>query len=247
MIKHHEGDSGLSSFDVKNESLIEALNNFKTSTGVQRDRLARALVGRFIEFIKQTEQLDLSGLGVHPELREIIANAIQSYAAGGSFDLELGGQVNRVKTGRPNKTLRNHAIRLSIAKNIHDGSDVLAAATLTSEQLAVGDVDGLPVVTLTPSAVRSIWYAAPLALLDADDLKIEPNQKNPLIEALNFQELKQICADLDKSYVSFPPTVLKVILKLAGVSLNKIAKFQNALNLIAKGSEPNDAFKYPRD
>ena len=247
MIKHHEGDSGLSSFDVKNESLIEALNNFKTATGPERDRLARALVGRFIEFVKYTKQLDLTGSGVHPELREIIANAIEVYAAGGSFDLEVGGQINKVKTGRPTKTLRNHAIRLSIAKNIDDGSDVLAAATLTSEQLAVGDVDGLPVITLTPSAVRSIWYAAPLALLDTDDLKSEPNEKNPLIETDDFEELKQVCADLKKAYVSFPPTVLKVILKLSGVSLDKIAKFQNALNLIAEGSEPNDAFKYPRD
>ena len=136
---------------------------------------------------------------------------------------------------------------MSIARNIDDGSDVLAAATLTSEQLAIGEVNGLPVVTLTPSAVRSIWYAAPLVLLVANDAKPDTTKTTRLIEPKSFEEIKEICTTLKNWHESARPTVLKIISKLTKVSLSAIAKFQKGINLIAEGSEPNDAFKYQKD
>ena len=246
MKKSNEGDSALSSFDVKNEKLIKRLNEYANATGKERDRLARELMSVFLEFIDLMNEPD-DGVGVHPVLRGLCVDGIRDYANGGSFDLFVGGATSKNRAGRPNKKRRDHAIRLSVAMNIDDGSDVLAAATLTSEQLAVGDVDGLPVVTLTPAAVRSIWYAAPLALLDADDSKSEATPKNPLIETNDFEELKQICTQLLKAYETFPPQVLKVVVKLFGVSSDKIAKYKNAIKLIVEGSEPNNAFKYSRD
>ena len=247
MKKHHSGDDGLSCFDVKNEKLNADLKNYKTSKGKERDRLGRILMQNFCEFVNESRQTDIDGSGVHPDLLSIASAGIQMYATGASFDLHVGGQSNKPKNGRPTRFLRNQAIRLSVQKNIVEGSDVLAAATLTSEQLAIGEVDGLPVVTLTPSAVRSIWYHAPLALIRPDKQDAQKHPDNPLIESNNFQELKEACFLMQKAYEAYTPTILKFIIRLTGVSGNKIAKLHYAINAIAQGAEPNDAFKYQKD
>lgn len=245
MNKSTQGDQGLSNFDVKNEKLNRDLKKYEASTGTNRDRRGRDLVKTSLEFINFMNEPALDGAHVHPALRALVVDAIKDYATGGSFDLSVGGKVTKTKNGRPNKVRRNDAIRLSVACNIDDGSDVLAAATLTSEQLAIGEVDGLPVVTLTPAAVRSIWYANPLTLLTAQETTDEETAP-PLIRARNFEELKSICKDRSDAYDKLSPAVLKVRAGLSNLNEQGLRKFEHAIRAIADGVEPNVAFQYDK-
>ena len=120
MKKSNEGDSGLSSFDVENQELIEALQNLKTAKGSNRDRLARELAKRFLDFAETAKPIATRGVGMHPDLRDLIVDGVRAYAAGSSFDLSVGGKQTKTPPGRPNKTMRNHAIRLAMARNQPD-------------------------------------------------------------------------------------------------------------------------------
>ena len=251
MKKSNEWDSGLSSFDVENEELIEALQNLKTAKGANRDRLARELAKRFLDFADTAKPLATRGVGVHPDLRKLIVDGVRAYAAGGSFDLSVGGKQTKPPPGRPNKTMRNHAIRLAMAREIDKGRDVVAAAAVVSEELAAGNVNGLPVVDLKPAAVRSVWYASPLASHESKNENENENEKTGhnrlLLEAESFEELRRACFEFHKLYETLPPVLWSAITKFADVSPEEIAKVLSAINQVGKGSEPNDAFKFGKD
>ena len=246
MKKAIQGDLGLSNFDVKNEKLILNLKKYEASTGKKRDKFGRELVLVFLEFIDFIHATGPEHGLLNGALRALIVDAIKDYSNGGSFDLSVGGIQTKKPNGRPNKQRRNDAIRLSVALNIDNGSDVLAAATFTSEQLAIGEVDGLPVVTLTAAAVRSIWYANPLTLLTAQETT---NQETapPLIRAKNFDELRDVCRNRSGAYNKLNPAVLKVRASLSNNTETQLAQFEYAIRAIADGVEPNVAFQYEKD
>ena len=241
-----DGDPGIASFDVENEALIENLQNYQGATSSNRDRLARDLAQTFIEFADHARSIAVDGVGIHPRLMETVTDAIRAYANGGSFDLTLGGKTTKNPNGRPNKQRRNDAIRLSVALNIDDGSDVLAAATLTSEQLAIGEVDGLPVVTLTPAAIRSIWYAAPLGLLTSEQEQEQEQETAPLVPADSFEDLKRICLDHSTAYLNHSPQVLKVLAGLSNIDEKKLAQLEHAIKCIAECDGPCAAVHYEK-
>jgi len=245
MKKSNDGDSALSSFDVKNKDLIEALNTHSNSTGKQRDVLARELMGTFLKFTEFMSVPALEGSGVHPDLLNLAIDGIREYVNGGSFDLFVGGQTTKNPNGRPNKKRRNDAIRLSVALNIDDGADVVAATTLTSEQLAIGEVDGLPVVTLTPAAIRSIWYAAPLGLLTSEQEQ-EQETAPPVVPPDSFEELKNICLDHSTAYLKHSPQVLKVLAGLSNVDEKKLGQLEYIISRIAECDGPCAAFHFEK-
>jgi hypothetical protein len=246
MDKSNEGDSALSSFDVKNKELIEALQKHSNSTGKKRDVLARELMRTFLKFTEFMSVPALEGSGVHPDLLNLAIDGVSEYVNGGSFDLFVGGQTTKNPNGRPNKKRRNDAIRLSVALNIDDGADVVAATTLTSEQLAIGEVDGLPVVTLTPGAIRSIWYAAPLVFTAPTLEQQEPK------ETVNLSNDKSCCccnrSSLSRLAEFWERTKDQKQFheNLTGLKIDELDRIMHSLGLISKGAEPNEVFHFAK-
>ena len=252
MKKSSDGDPALSSFDRKNKALEDSLKLFKTATGATRDRLAREFAQTFVKLTSLDfcyESFETQCPCVHEDLRGIMIEGLSAYGAGGSFDLTLGGKTTPTPTGRPPKSKRDDAIRLSISLNIIDGHAIQSACAQTSEDLAAGTVDGLPEVTLTPAAVRSIWYAAPLNQDEIEKQNEEisaTNSKSTGVKT-NFENIKAICIEFDRYHQRYKISpLIKMFSVVSGVSVERFTIFIAAVHAIANGTEPNTAFHYEK-
>tara|TARA_R100001163_G_scaffold65241_1_gene61757 strand:- start:3806 stop:4507 length:702 start_codon:yes stop_codon:yes gene_type:complete len=151
----------VSCFDVENTELKIKLQNYNNESGATRDQLARSLVRDFMAFVEKSEASDESIHGVSSELRQIVANGLQAYASGGSFDLTVGGVCNDEQAqGRPKKINRDNRIRNHIVVLIDGGASVTNAAQQVVDDLNNGTVEGLPVLQMSAGTVRRIWYAS---------------------------------------------------------------------------------------